>query len=168
MNSKLYVHMFKTSLGMFHTAATEKGLALICFGKGSRDEFSSIVAKDYSQCDTIQGGTENKKLEKQIGSYLTGRLKKFSLKLDVNGTAFQKKALAKVAAIPYGKTKTYGEIARSIGRSGAARAVGSANARNRLPIVIPCHRVMAVNGLGGYAGGLTMKKSLLQLEGVNV
>ncbi len=76
--------------------------------------------------------------------------------------------LERVAAIPYGHTLTYGAIARAIGKPGAARAVGAANARNPLPLLIPCHRVVASNGLGGYGGGLAMKRRLLELEGLSL
>ncbi len=168
MRQKLHIHKFQSSLGPFQTAATDKGVALICFGKGSKSTFDSYVKHDYRDCERVTGGAENKKLEKQIKSYLNGSLKKFDLKLDLQGTAFQKRALRKIAAIPHGQIKTYGDIAGSLGNKGAARAVGSVNARNRLPIVIPCHRVVATNGLGGYAGGLNMKKRLLHLEGVNI
>ncbi|MCK4301404.1 MAG: MGMT family protein, partial [candidate division Zixibacteria bacterium] len=69
-----------------------------------------------------------------------------------------------VARIPYGRTCTYGEIARAVGHPRASRAVGGANANNNLPLVIPCHRVVAANGLGGYGGGLAMKRRLLKIE----
>ncbi len=162
--NKLFTHKFKTNLGWFQVAATEKGLALISFGPKGGQIFNNLVKKHYGDYKVVSGGSENKKAEKQIGRYLDGKLNKFSLKLDIDGTAFQKKALRKIAAIPYGKTKTYGAVASAIGHAGAARAVGTVNAKNRLPIVIPCHRVVATNGLGGYAGGLKLKKHFLDLE----
>lgn len=161
---KLFTYKFNSSLGWFYTASTDRGLALISFGPKSRQTFNSHVKKYYGDYEIAAGGSDNRKAERQIRKYLDGKLKKFSLRLDIVGTAFQKKALKKIAAISYGKTKTYGAIAKSIGHPGAARAVGSVNAKNRLPIVIPCHRVLAVNGLGGYAGGLKLKKQLLNLE----
>lgn len=82
---------------------------------------------------------------------------------------FYKKALAEVAKVPYGKTASYSQIAQKLNNSKAARAVGSANACNPLPIIIPCHRIIANNGkLRGYAGGLTMKKYLLKFEKENI
>lgn len=95
-------------------------------------------------------------------------MKKFHLKLDLSGTPFQKKVLRKIAAIPYGRTKTYGSIAAAVGHPHASRAVGSVNARNPLPIVIPCHRVVGASGPGGYRYGLKIKKNLLKLEGVTL
>ena len=161
---KLFTHKFNSGLGWFYTASTERGLALINFGPKSGQTFGTLTKKYYSDYKIVAGGSENRKAERQLRKYLDGKLKKFSLKLDIAGTPFQKKALRKIGAIAYGKTKTYGAIAKSIGHPGAARAVGSVNAKNRLPIVIPCHRVLAVNGLGGYAGGLKLKKQLLNLE----
>lgn len=161
----LYLNSFKTSFGTVRTAATNKGLALIALPGESKNCFDDRIEDLFHDHELDQGGEINRKAEKQITAYLAGKLTKFDLPLEVVGTSFQKKALRYVARIPYGKTRTYGEIARSIGSPGAARAVGSANARNNLPLVIPCHRVVATNGLGGYGGGLPLKKKLLKLEG---
>jgi methylated-DNA-[protein]-cysteine S-methyltransferase len=161
---RLIIHKFKTQIGWFHLAETEKGIAIVDFPEEHSDYFNSLLKKDYKDFEIEMGGTQNYLAERQIRDFLDGRLKKFTVKLDIKGTEFHKKALRQVARIPYGKTATYGQIAASIGSPKAARAVGSANARNRLPILIPCHRVVASNGLGGYAGGLKLKKSLLELE----
>jgi len=101
----------------------------------------------------------------QLQSYLVGELKEFKLPLAVEGSAFLKIVLAKVAEVPYGQTATYQEIAIKVGKPKAARAVGQANHRNPLPIVIPCHRVIGAKGvLTGYGGGLELKQFLLELE----
>ncbi len=101
----------------------------------------------------------------QLGAYFAGRLKEFSLPLGPEGTEFMKQVWQALCGIPYGKTATYGEIAGKVGRPKAARAVGLANNRNPIPIMIPCHRVIGANGsLIGYAGGLDLKKKLLDLE----
>lgn len=101
----------------------------------------------------------------QLESYFKGGLKEFSLPLEPKGTVFMKQVWAALCEIPYGKTATYGEIAAKVGNPMAARAVGLANNRNPIPIIIPCHRVIGANGsLTGYAGGLDMKKKLLDLE----
>lgn len=161
----LYLNSFKTSVGTVRTAATNKGLALITLPGESREHFDDRIKELFHDHELAQGGEINRKAEKQITAYLDGKLTKFDLPLEMVGTSFQLKALKQVARIPYGKTRTYGEIARSIGNPGAARAVGSANAKNNLPLVIPCHRVVATNGLGGYGGGLPLKEKLLKLEG---
>ena len=110
-----------------------------------------------------------KRAESQLLEYFAGKRKHFDLPLKVAGTPFERAVWRELAAIPYGKTVTYGEIARAIGNPKACRAVGMANHRNRLPIVIPCHRVIGSGGkLTGYAGGLPVKEYLLNLErGIN-
>lgn len=102
---------------------------------------------------------------RQLDEYFSGKRKEFDLPLAVEGTAFQKRVWAELAKIPYGRTFSYREIARKIGKPAAVRAVGTANGRNPISIVVPCHRVIAADGtLGGYAGGLPFKSKLLALE----
>ena len=97
--------------------------------------------------------------------YFEGELKNFSVKCHITGTAFQTKVLNELKKIPYGKTMSYSDVADRIGHPKAYRAVGSANGKNRLPIIFPCHRVISNNGeLGGFSGGLSIKRKLLELE----
>lgn len=106
-----------------------------------------------------------KEAEQQLEAYWAGELFEFDLPLNPSGTPFQKKVWAALCNIPYGKTATYGEIAQQIGTPTASRAVGAANGRNPIAIVVPCHRVIGSNGkLTGYAGGLDMKEALLAHE----
>lgn len=101
----------------------------------------------------------------ELLAYFAGELREFRLPLAPSGTPFQWQVWAALAEIPYGQTRTYGELAAAIGRPGAVRAVGQANHRNPLPIVLPCHRVVGKGGaLTGYAGGLALKRALLRLE----
>ncbi len=101
----------------------------------------------------------------QVTEYLQGRRSAFTFPLELRGTEFQKKVWQELCKIPYGKTRTYGEIAAAIGNPKAARAVGMANNKNPIIIAVPCHRVIGANGkLVGYAGGLDMKRDLLRLE----
>ncbi|MDB5032870.1 MAG: cysteine methyltransferase [Chlorobi bacterium] len=106
----------------------------------------------------------------QLGEYFSGDRREFDLPLVMNGTAFQREVWGELRRIPYGETITYGELARRIGRTNAAsRAVGGANGRNPLSIVVPCHRVIGSGGeLTGYAFGLDIKRALLELERGNV
>lgn len=104
------------------------------------------------------------KCAREITEYLEGRRKTFSVPLAVNGTAFDKKVRTAIQATTFGKTVTYGEIAKKIGSPKAYRAVANACGRNPLPLVIPCHRVVGSNGLGGYNGGVALKKLLLARE----
>jgi methylated-DNA-[protein]-cysteine S-methyltransferase len=106
-----------------------------------------------------------KEVIRQLSAYFSGDLKTFSLDLHIEGTPFQLKVWQALREIPYGRTASYGEIARNVGNPKASRAVGGANHRNPLPIVIPCHRVIGANGrLVGFGGGLDVKEALLTLE----
>lgn len=103
---------------------------------------------------------------RQLEAYFAGKLTEFDIALDPAGTAFQKKVWKALQSIPYGQTRTYGQIAQSIHHPKAFRAVGAANNRNPIPIVVPCHRVIGKSGgLVGFGGGLDTKRALLQLEG---
>ncbi len=161
----LFTHSFKSEIGTIRIASTSKGLAILTLPGESGKYFKDLLKKNFPNWEIKKGGSLNEQVEKQIKKYLDGKLKKFSVKLDWQTTAFREKALKQIAKIPYGKTKTYGEIAKAIGNPKASRAVGSANATNKIPIIIPCHRVLASNGLGGYGGGLELKKKLLIIEG---
>lgn len=102
----------------------------------------------------------------QLREYFAGKRKDFDLPVAVEGTAFQRSVWRALQEIPYGATISYGELARRVGNPKASRAAGSANGANRIPIVIPCHRVIAAGGkLGGFGGGLPIKEALLELEG---
>ncbi|MFV0485114.1 MAG: methylated-DNA--[protein]-cysteine S-methyltransferase [Candidatus Saccharimonadales bacterium] len=103
----------------------------------------------------------------QIEEYLQGKRQKFDVKITLTGTEFQKSIWEAMMKIPYGAVMTYGEIAVVIGKPQAARAVGNACNANKFPIVVPCHRVVASNGIGGYGyGGLDIKRALLKIEGI--
>ena len=109
-----------------------------------------------------------KPIDKQLSEYLAGRRKKFDIEIDFNrlpGTPFQKRVWKELTKIPYGTVISYKELARRVGRPRAFRAVGNANGKNPLPVIIPCHRVIKADGsLGGYSSGLHIKKKLLKLE----
>lgn len=108
-----------------------------------------------------------KETKKQLQEYCKGKRKEFTLPLELEGTSFQVKVWQELLKIPYGTTKSYQDIAQAINNPKASRAVGMANNRNRIMIIIPCHRVIGSNGkLVGYAGGLKMKEELLKIEGI--
>jgi methylated-DNA-[protein]-cysteine S-methyltransferase len=102
----------------------------------------------------------------QLEEYFAGERTEFDVPMELDGTAFQKEVWRELSRIPYGKTISYGELARRVGRPKGPRAVGQANGKNPIPIIVPCHRVLASNGIGGYGGGLPMKRTLLAVEGV--
>ena len=106
---------------------------------------------------------------RQLREYFDGTRRSFDLPLAPRGTDFQKKVWLCLRQIPYGQTRTYGDIARQLGTPSASRAVGAANGRNPIPIIVPCHRVIGSNGtLTGFGGGLHNKALLLSLEGIHV
>lgn len=144
--------------------ATERGISLLILPPLRREYVENWLTRRYPATPSETGGEVNKRLAGQINEYLRGRRKKFEIPLDLQVTAFQGRVLYEVAQIPYGQNRSYGAIAAQIGNPKASRAVGAANARNPLPLIIPCHRVVAGNGPGGYGGGTDMKLELLKLE----
>lgn len=156
----------ETPIGPVWAAISQNGLAAIEIG-GSREDFKQSLAARYG----VRGENDVKKtypVLAQIDSYLRGERVRFELEIDWSGmSAFQSKALAAVYEIPYGQTRTYGQIAAQIGVPQAPRAVGRANATNPIPLVIPCHRVIGADGqLRGYGSGegIKTKAWLLSLE----
>ncbi|MGM9530715.1 methylated-DNA--[protein]-cysteine S-methyltransferase, partial [Intestinibacter sp.] len=117
----------------------------------------------------IQESDLTKKAYVQLKEYIEGQRKQFDLPLTPNGTEFQRKVWNALTKIPYGETRSYKDIAIAVGNEKASRAVGMANNKNPIPIIIPCHRIVGSNKkLVGYAGGLDLKEKLLSLEGILV
>jgi O-6-methylguanine DNA methyltransferase len=155
---------FPTPIGPLLLINTEQGLHRIFFhdDKNPEDRLVNLFPNKVIR-ETSSGFSM---ILKQLALYFAGNLKTFNLSLDLKTTPYFKRVLDKVGDIPYGYTATYKEIAKQTGNPRAVRAVGAANARNPIPIIIPCHRLIASNGkLHGYAGGLKRKKYLLKLEG---
>jgi methylated-DNA-[protein]-cysteine S-methyltransferase len=107
-----------------------------------------------------------KETASQLDEYFAGERTDFDVPMELDGTDFQREVWSELTRIPYGETISYGELARRVGRPSAPRAVGQANGRNPIPVIVPCHRVLASNGIGGYGGGLKVKRQLLAVEGV--
>ena len=145
-------------VGKLRLAASADGLLSIDVGKVGNSR--STTAKDPS-AQRILDTTR-----KQLAEYFAGKRTSFTVPLDLRGTDFQIESWRALSRIPYGSTISYGQQAEDIGNRKACRAVGSANGRNPIPIIVPCHRVIAADGsLGGYGLGLKMKQQLLDLEG---
>jgi methylated-DNA-[protein]-cysteine S-methyltransferase len=160
----IHCHSFTTKLGRVLCASTERGVCRICLPGTSRQAFLDQVRRLSAGADPGPASQVDRCLEGEVEEYLDGKRRIFTVPLDLRVTDFAASVLHDVASIPYGATRTYGQIARALNRPGAARAVGMANAHNPLPLVIPCHRVVAADGLGGYGGGFDMKRHLLALE----
>ena len=119
--------------------------------------------------DAVEDQKRLKPFLDELKEYLAGERKKFSFQITQNGTPFQKRVWSELMRIPFGQTISYGELAKRVGTPKAARAVGSANGKNQIAIIVPCHRVIASDGtIGGYGGGLWRKEWLLQLESIRV
>ncbi len=139
-------------------------ITVCCFGGAVTGLRFGRVAPEGTDIKEIRTELSDKAYE-QILEYLNGTRKKFDLPIQMEGTEFQKKVWDALLTIPYGETRSYKEIAEQIGDVKATRAVGMANNKNPIAIVVPCHRVVGANGtLTGYAGGLDIKKKLLELE----
>lgn len=152
--------MMESPTGKLKLVASSQGLVAILWenDKPERVRFSEPVE------DTNHPIL--KKAEQQLQEYFKGERRAFSMPLDMRGTKFQKDVWEALLAIPFGETRTYGDLARQLGNPNATRAVGAANGRNPLSIVVPCHRVIGASGkLTGFAGGLQVKAQLLGLEG---
>ena len=154
-------------VGKLLLSQSSKGLNNIIF-EYQINQFESIILKKYKKRQRlIRDDQTLSKASYQLNEYFAGYRKFFELKLDLDLPPFYYKALMAVKSIPYGEYRTYKEIAMIAGSPKAIRAAGSANAKNPIPIVIPCHRVLGSRGrLGGYGGGLNRKNFLLNLEGV--
>jgi methylated-DNA-[protein]-cysteine S-methyltransferase len=148
-----------TPIGHLLAVAGEEGLCELQFASGKTARGPQPGWRE----DAAAFGA----LRDQLAAYFAGELRSFDLPLAPDGTGFQHRVWALLRAIPWGQSRSYSDLARDLGQPGAARAVGAANGRNPLPILVPCHRVIGGNGsLTGFAGGLAVKRQLLVLEGV--
>lgn len=147
----MYIKNVQTPLGTMVLKASAKGLCQAYFGEGPQGE-SSPLLEEAAQ---------------QIAQWFDGQRQDFDLPLDIAGTDFQRAVWKQLRVIPRGQHMSYGQVARAIGKPGAARAVGAACGKNPIILIIPCHRVLAADGsLGGFSAGLDLKKRLLAAEGM--
>lgn len=160
-NTKTYYAQYSSQFGEVTLVMGDQGLQRIYFDTGDTS-YDFVREKDW-----VKNQKRGEIIKREIDEYLTGTLRgeHFSCNLDLQGTNFQKQVWQELMKIPHGETRTYKEIAEKIGRPRAVRAVGTAIGKNPIPLIIPCHRVVASGGgLGGYAFGLGTKKRLLLLE----
>lgn len=157
--------LLSTPLGLTGIAATEAGLLKISLNLKNKDQFLQLLEETYLT-PVLHDPKSFTETILQLEAYFSGKLKRFTCKLDISrGTEFQQSIWRKLQTIPYGQTRSYQWMAQAIGRPLAMRAVGNANGKNPLPLIIPCHRVIRANGaLGGYTGGSHLKKFFLHLE----
>jgi len=152
---KTYTTCYQTAIGPFEITGNQKGILTIIFGKEPSVTDSDLPAP-MTEC------------LRQLDEYFKGRRKKFNVPLLPEGTDFQKAVWRQLQKIPFGRTASYGDVARAIGSPKAFRAVGNANNKNPIPLIIPCHRVIGSDGkLVGFGGGIWRKEWLLDHEAGN-
>jgi methylated-DNA-[protein]-cysteine S-methyltransferase len=157
--AEFFYKMIDSPIGGLKLVGNGDGLAAILWAKDRpKRVLLNIISEDKEHPVLLEA-------EKQLSDYFAGKRKTFDLKLNFVGTVFQSKVWQALLRIPFGETRSYGQIARELGNPKATRAVGAANGRNPIAIIAPCHRVIGASGaLTGFAGGLKAKEHLLALE----
>ncbi len=151
------VFYYDTRIGRISIIENGMAITRICFA--NKIELNNELNIEANETELLR------ETIKQLEEFFEGKRNCFDLPLEPKGTEFQKKVWDALQKIPFGETRSYGEIAKTIGNEKASRAVGMANNKNPIPIIIPCHRVIGANGkLVGYAGGLDIKEKLLKIE----
>lgn len=158
----LCLHRYESPLGSYLLASSQRGLACV---KPVEQPFPDLERWEREGARFQEGGDCCLQAAEQLDAYFAGELREFDVPLDMRGTPFQRRVWEALLTIPYGETRSYGDIAAALGQPTASRAVGSANGSNPVSIIVPCHRVIGAGGrLVGYGGGLHRKDALLALE----
>ncbi len=160
------IQPIETSLGPVQAAFNGQGEVIYLGFPGH--EFRALLLTKLARLGPVDrpDSKDVRRLQEQLGDYATGRRRAFSVPFRLHGSPFEQRVWAALQGIPFGETRSYGELAAALGDPNLSRAVGRANGANPVSILVPCHRVIGANGaLTGYAGGLPMKERLLRLEG---
>ncbi|MBW2423541.1 MAG: methylated-DNA--[protein]-cysteine S-methyltransferase [Deltaproteobacteria bacterium] len=158
---------FASPIGPLRIVTSQKGLVYVELPHASGRGFEGWRRTHAPEAEVVDRRTDHEDVIDQLLEFLASERREFAIELDLRATDFQRAVYDLVARIPYGETLCYSEVADAIGRPKAVRAVGAANGANPIPLVIPCHRVIARDGaLQGYAGGLDVKARLLAMESV--
>lgn len=157
---------FQTPFGKAFLAASPKGIVRLSWGAEDPEALAEDLREDFPLWGVTRDEERTADAVREVEEYFRGRRRRFSLSTDLTGlTGFQRQVLRETERIPFARTVSYGELARRLERPDASRAVGGALARNPVPVVIPCHRVVRSDGsVGGYAAGSGYKEQLLALE----
>ena len=162
---KIYIAQFNSPIGTLYLASSDQGV--LCISLSGKEYLLKDLERRVSDMELKENVSKNKGVVKQLKEYFSGTRKDFDLPLHLIGTEFQKLVWRQLCRVPFGQTASYKEIAEKIGKPKAMRAVGQANHRNPIPIIIPCHRIIGTNGhLVGFGAGLDKKQFLLSHEGV--
>lgn len=161
----LVTFVVDAEIGSLRCAATPKGLALVALPGGDYDAPLARLAKIHGP----PRADDSHAAAKALRAYFAGKRRDFGVPVDLElATPFARRVLTKLCDVPFGELTTYGALAKSVGRPGGAQAVGGAVGSNPVPVVVPCHRVVAAGGkIGGFGGGLPMKRALLRHEGID-
>ncbi len=162
---RVHTTRFDSPIGVLRVASTSRGLAYLELPHASGRGLAGWCVRFAPAAELEEAYAPHRASIAQVLEYLEGKRTVFELPLDLRGTPFQSEVYDALLRIPYGETRSYLEVAREIGRPTAVRAVGAANGANPIPLVVPCHRVIAYDRkLGGYGGGLELKARLLAME----
>jgi methylated-DNA-[protein]-cysteine S-methyltransferase len=160
----IYVSESHSPIGILYFASSDQGL--VCISLSGEENLMKDLERLFPDRELEANVSKNMRVVKQLKEYFSGARKDFDLPLHLIGTDFQKLVWRQLCQVRFGQTASYKEIAEKIGRPKAVRAVGQANHRNPIPIIIPCHRIIGANGhLVGFGGGLDKKRFLLSHEG---
>jgi O-6-methylguanine DNA methyltransferase len=158
---------YRSCLGPLFVAKTARGICNVGVGL-DRGFFIDGLKRRYGPC-LVESAGPFSPLFRLFDRYFTGIDVRFDLPLDLKGTDFERAVWEALRTIPHGEVRNYGWVARIVGRPGGARAVGNACGKNPVPIIVPCHRVILSSGrIGGYSGGIGMKRALLEIEGAKI
>jgi methylated-DNA-[protein]-cysteine S-methyltransferase len=166
VSTRVYCTSFDSRIGRIYVASTDKGVCKLSVPRESRKDFFDWLKAHFDPDAVTDNRAKNKDVIDQLTRYFNGRLVKFTCTVDLMGTPFQVRVWKELTKIPYGTTITYKHLARKVMAPKAFQAVGRANGKNPLPIIVPCHRVIGSDGsLVGYGFGVKTKEFLLRLEG---
>jgi methylated-DNA-[protein]-cysteine S-methyltransferase len=155
-----YYDYYQSPQGRMLLVSTEDALTAVCF---VGQKYAATPQKDWQR---DAGAAPLRQAKRELDEYFAGKRRRFGVALAPEGTPFQRSVWKAIAAVDFGKTIPYAELARRAGCPGSARAAGAATGRNPIGVIVPCHRIVGSDGsLTGYAGGLTKKRALLELEG---
>ncbi len=163
MENVYYSSFSSPFLGKVFVASTEKGVCMVDFLTKEKNFLKEL--REWFPGRIVRDDRKNRKILNQLKKYMKGELRRFDCDLDFRGTPFQKGVWSALVKIPYGQTRSYRQIAQAIGHPKAFRAVGNANGRNPIPLIVPCHRVIGSDGgLAGFGHGVKVKRRMLDFE----
>ncbi len=165
MTATVYYAQLQTPIGLLRLFASGRGLLRLALPNEPRSAAEAYVERTLGPTSVRDDEAAHAAALAQLAAYFAGTRRSFDVPLDLRGTPFQRLVWDAVAAVSYGETRTYRDVARAIDRPAAVRAVGAANGANPVPLIVPCHRIVGANGsLTGYGGGIEVKRRLLALE----